>query len=242
MADFSPVEALTKKYGPFPGYVWFGIIAVVAFFWMKTQQTKRGTLNEDGESGGDGESEFSSTVESDDGKGNKTSYTASAKNGGGGGGWAFGQPIAGPMGYSGGDVYVNLPGGGTETKTQNTYKVGTGETLHTIARKLFGSSDFWRDLYRANAALIGEDPWKDISGLVLVIPDGETQATDGVGFDIPKYSETSKADRHELYGKYQTKEPRTLAKILNKWADENASSNPKLAASQRTWANKLIGN
>jgi hypothetical protein len=240
MADFSPVEAFTKKYGPFPGYVWFGIIAIVAFFWMRTQQSKAGTLNEDSPSGDGGESEFTSSTESDDGKGNKSS-TSSTIKGGAGGGWAFGQPIAGPMGYSAGDVYVNLPGGGTEVKNNQTYKVGTGETLHTIARKLFGDSAFWRDLYRANAELIGEDPWIDLAGKTLVIPDGATQPTDGIGFDIPKYSETSKSERHTYYDKYK-KEPKTLAKILNKWADENQSKNPGLAKSQRDWANKLIGN
>lgn len=239
MADFSPIEALTKKYGPFPGYVWFGIIAIVAFFWMRTQQSKAGTLNED-TGGGEDDGEFSSSVTTDDGKGNKTTYEASGPNSGFLG--AVGQPLAGPMPYSLGDTYINLPGGGTEVKNNQTYKVGTGETLHTIARKLFGSDTFWRDIYRANATLIGEDPWKDITGLTLIIPDGATQPTDGIGFDIPKYSETSKSERHVLYDKYAKKEPKTLAKILNKWADENQTKNPGLAKSQRDWANKLIGN
>lgn len=235
MAAFSPIEALTKKYGPFPGYVWFGIIAVVGFFWMRTQQNKAGTLNDDGSSAED-KGEFESTVRTSDGEGNETEYSARGPNSGFLG--LVGQPVAGPMPSSMGDVYVNLPGEPTQGKTYQTYKVKKGEGLHQIADLLFGDDNYWRDIYRLNSDQIGNNPWINLEGMVLKIPEGET-VPDGPKSGYPSWADVGgKQAEKDLYKKYE-KDPHTLAKILDQWSKENEHKNKSLSIQQRDWAAKL---
>lgn len=52
------------------------------------------------------------------------------------------------------------------------YTVQQGDTLQSIARRAFGedSQRAWRAIYRANEAIIGEDPNWILPGLVLRIP------------------------------------------------------------------------
>jgi hypothetical protein len=239
--DFNPVEAFTKKYGPFPGYVWFGAIAVVGFFYIKSGQTKKGTLRDDAPTGDPGK--FDSEVVTKDKDGNETRYTASGPNSSFLG--LLTTASAGPMGSSAGDVYVNYPGGATG-KTLQTYKVTTGETLKSIAKKLFGTESSWRDLYRQNLELIGSDPLKDLTGLVLQIPESNTNPTGGGDKPIPRYADTTKAQRDELYNKYKDKNPAKLADILNQWSLENTalgtSAGKSLGIQQRDWATKLLKN
>lgn len=239
--DFNPVEAFTKKYGPFPGYVWFGAIAVVGFFYIRTQRSKAGTLN-DPNGGGDDKGEFNSEVVTKDKDGNETRYSASGPTSSYLG--LLTTASAGPMASSAGDVYVNYPGGGTTGKTLQTYKVTTGETLKTIAKKLFGSEASWRDLYRQNLELIGSDPFKDLTGLVLQIPEGNTNPKGGGARPIPAYATTTKEQRDALYAKYKDDNPAKLAEILQQWSMENTnlgtSAGRSLGIQQRDWANQLL--
>lgn len=239
--SFNPGEALTTKYGPLPGYAWIGAIGVVGFLYIKSRQNRAGTLADpdaDKDSG-----TFSSSVDTKNPDGSTTSYTASGPNSGFLG--ALTQYSAGPMGSSAGDVYVNLPGGGTTGKTLQTYKVTTGETLKTIAKKLFGTESAWRVLYRENATAIGSDPWKDLTGTILNIPDGNTDPRGGPHKDdqTPKYADTTVAQRDAIYAKYVDKDPGTLAKILDKWSAENlglgTSAGKSLSIQQHDWADIL---
>jgi hypothetical protein len=239
--DFNPVEAFTKKYGPFPGYVWFGMISVVGFFYINAQKNKaagKTAAGTDPESGG---GEFSSEVKTKDEKGNETTYTASGPTSSFLG--LLTTASAQPMGSSAGDVYVNYPGG-AEGKTLQTYKVGTGETLKSIAKKLFGSEDAWRALYRQNLDLIGSDPLKDLTGLVLQIPEGNTSPQGHPKEPIPKYANTTKEQRDAIYAKYKDSNPAKLAEILNQWSLENTalgtSAGKSLGIQQRDWANQLL--
>jgi nucleoid-associated protein YgaU len=52
------------------------------------------------------------------------------------------------------------------------YAVNTGDTLSIIANKFYGdgSQVVWKRLYEANNAVIGPDPAKIASGMVLLIP------------------------------------------------------------------------
>lgn len=237
--DFNPVEALTNKYGPFPGYVWFGAIAIVGFFLIKSRKVSA----EEKASGPEDKGKFDSEVVTKDKDGNETRYTASGPNSSFLG--ALTTASAGPMGSSAGDVYVNYPGG-TTGKTLQTYKVTTGETLKTIAKKLFGSESAWRDLYRQNLELIGSDPMKDLTGLVLQVPESNSSPSGSSDKPIPRYADTTKAQRDELYAKYKDKNPAKLAEILNQWSLENtatgSSSGKSLGIQQRDWANKLLKN
>lgn len=58
-----------------------------------------------------------------------------------------------------------------DTKPQTkTYTVRSGDSLSTIAKRVYGDSSKWRQIYDANKAAIGSDPNKLKVGLVLVIP------------------------------------------------------------------------
>lgn len=237
--DFKPLEALQQKYGPLPGYAWLGIIAIVGFFVIRMRAEKAGTL---ADGGGEDSGEFSSSVRTTDGEGNETEYSASGPNSGFLG--AVQQFVAGPMPSSAGDIYVNLPGGASTGKTLQTYKVGEGEDLHSIARKVFGDDKYWRALWRQNLELIGEDPWKDLKGLVLQIPDGYADALESSSGGTqqpaapPKYADTDKHARSKIYDAHKGN-PHGLADILEKWSKENEHKNKSLSVQQKDWAKKL---
>lgn len=244
MAEFSPVEALQKKYGPLPGYVWLGAIAIVGFFFIKSQQAK--SFADEGEAGED-PGEFESSVRTRDPEtGTETSYSAKGPNSGFLG--LVGQPLAGPMPSSMGDVYVNLPGGETAGKQYQTYKVPSKDMgLHQISDLIFGTDQHWRDIYRLNAEVIGNNPWRDLTGLVLRIPEGLTTTFDDPKphSSIPKWADVGgKQAEKDLYKKYDYGRKRhpehlKLAEILEAWSHENMSKNKSLAIQQRDWAAKI---
>lgn len=61
----------------------------------------------------------------------------------------------------------------TQTSSQ-TYTVQSGDTLFIIAQKVYRDGNFWRQIYEANRALIGNDPNQIQVGMKLVIP-GQVQ-------------------------------------------------------------------
>lgn len=56
-----------------------------------------------------------------------------------------------------------------EKTTPKTYQVRTGDSLFLIAKKVYGNSDKWRDLFAANTGVIGKDPNLIKPGQQLVI-------------------------------------------------------------------------
>ena len=58
--------------------------------------------------------------------------------------------------------------------TQNQYEVQSGDSLHKIAMKLYGSSAKWQAIYDANKEAIGPDPAKVKAKSVLKLPEPPT--------------------------------------------------------------------
>jgi tetratricopeptide (TPR) repeat protein len=56
-----------------------------------------------------------------------------------------------------------------------TYKVEHGDTLMTIAQKIYKNKEYWRKLYDANRSYL-KNPYALSEGQVLVLPPGVTQA------------------------------------------------------------------
>jgi hypothetical protein len=132
-------EAITRKYGPLQAWQWGAAAGVIALFFLWNQKKKSAVSADDIDnpssaggprSGAEGEfqSQQSQTeIDPKTGKQIQSSYSATGPLTGGWGG-GVGLPMGYPMPYSGGDVYVNLPG-----DTQNlagarpaTYPPATG--------------------------------------------------------------------------------------------------------------------
>jgi hypothetical protein len=107
---------LTNKTGPLPNYVWiFAGVAVIAFFAFRNTKGKAGGKSGGGAGSPDASGNFTSTTTSTDpNTGTSTSYTATGPTSGFLTGGALTGWNAQPMGYSGGDVYVNYPGSTTD--------------------------------------------------------------------------------------------------------------------------------
>jgi hypothetical protein len=105
---------LTRKVGPFPLWGWgLGVAAVGFLVISRKTASKAGAGAGSGTPGAGGT--FSSTVShTDPATGEQSTYTATGDNS------SIQSPAqltwgAGPMPYSGGDVYVNYPGGAPQT-------------------------------------------------------------------------------------------------------------------------------
>ena len=55
------------------------------------------------------------------------------------------------------------------------YRVQIGDSLHSIAARLYGNSQMWSKIYDLNKAQIGENPAKLKLNMVLVLPSAPTQ-------------------------------------------------------------------
>ncbi len=64
-----------------------------------------------------------------------------------------------------GGVVAPVAGGGT-------YTVVRGDTLATIAARLLGDQNRWREIYSLNRAIVGADPGKIVPGQLLTLPKG----------------------------------------------------------------------
>jgi hypothetical protein len=103
---------LKKKTGPLPNGAWVFIAAAIAFYMYKRNSAARGTSSS-GDPGSNGgvQGEFTSSQSvTDPTTGATSQYTASGPTSGFLQGGALTTAHASPMGYSGGDVYVNYPG------------------------------------------------------------------------------------------------------------------------------------
>ncbi len=103
---------LKKKTGPLPNGAWIFIAAAVGFYMYKRQQqSSKALATGDGNGAGGDAGTFSSTTTSTDPTtGATNTYTASGPSAGYLNTGALTTQAAGPMPYSGGDVYVNYPG------------------------------------------------------------------------------------------------------------------------------------
>jgi len=55
------------------------------------------------------------------------------------------------------------------------YRVTSGDSMHGIAKKLYGKSELWEQIYDINKAKIGNDPAKLKVGMILKLPSPPTQ-------------------------------------------------------------------
>lgn len=112
MSDGSVLGIFTQKVGPLPGWGWAGIVGVGALGLM-TLKGKKGTPAGSGSAATGAGGQYASaqsqeTVDPVTGQRTTSSYQASGPTNGWGG--SVGLPMGYPMPYSGGDVFVNLPG------------------------------------------------------------------------------------------------------------------------------------
>lgn len=116
--------AFMKKYGPLTAWQWGAASLVIGYFFLRQARKNAAPTGDEAPSGaagtqgpaGEFQSQQSQTkIDPKTGEEITSSYSATGPLTGGWGG-GVGIPAAYPMPYSGGDVYVNLPG---ETQTMN---------------------------------------------------------------------------------------------------------------------------
>ncbi len=146
--------ALTKKYGPLPGYAWAGIVAVAAWFIVPRI------------SGMFGSSSSSSTAP----PGTPSQPAGAVAYGYPGWPGAAGPPgPAGAPGASGTSGSAPPPPAGHPAVRQ--YTVQRGDTLWGIAQKFLGNGSRWPEIFRASTLRSG-DPNLIYPGEVVNIPIG----------------------------------------------------------------------
>lgn len=109
--------AMTQKYGPLTAWQWGIAAGIVGYLFLRNQKKNSPaaatSVEEPGPgavSSGEFQSQQSETsIDPETGEQRTSSYSATGPLTGGWGG-GVGLPMAYPMPYSGGDVYVNLPG------------------------------------------------------------------------------------------------------------------------------------
>lgn len=162
---------LTKKVGPLPLWGWGLGVAAVGFFVISRKKAAAAAAGA-GSGGGDQGQFSTSTTTTDPTTGDQTTYTASGPNS------SITSPAqltygAGPMGYSGGDVYVNLPPGepqqgppgpagpqgppGTNAPAAPTpprnpdwgkwETVTNGDSIRALTARVLGSGEFWSQVW-----------------------------------------------------------------------------------------------
>lgn len=111
--------AMTQKYGPLTAWQWGIAAGIVGYLFLRNQKKSPAAAGDldatgaeqpgAGATPGEFQSQQSQTkIDPETGEQLTSSYSASGPLGGWGGG--VGLPMAYPMPYQGGDVYVNLPG------------------------------------------------------------------------------------------------------------------------------------
>lgn len=171
-------DMFKKKLGPVP--VWIIAVAVVAVGWFLYKQYRAKGANGEqnaGETGNpwspaSGSLEGTNTAIGGDG----TSATQTS-NGPLLSGAFVGVPGGqSPVNYdpNGGNIYLNFPGSPAQTTSQSssaqTYTVKAGDTLSRIARRIWGDSSLWRQIYQTNLNIVGNDPNNIEVGQVLTVP------------------------------------------------------------------------
>lgn len=194
---------LTQKKGPFPVWV-YALGAFGVTYWFLTRSRAKAAAGGGGQ-GGTGEFSSSQSSEYTDPKtGQKISSQYSASGQGYGG--AYGSPAqfvtaAGPMPFSSGDIYVNIPGQTTapapprpphhppppppkpapapprDPDWGHWATIRPGDTLQSITQARLGDSSLWGKVWNdpVNKILFdarGGDPSKVQPGDVVWIFDG----------------------------------------------------------------------
>jgi hypothetical protein len=170
MADIRAI--LTQKKGPFPVWV-YALGAFGITYWFLMHQRSKAAAGGSGQGGSN--SQFSSSQSSKytdpkTGAEINSSYSASGQGYGG----AYGSPAqfvtsAGPMPYSGGDVYVNFPGQTTSPTPPPTHHpppppppqpgpprdpdwghwatVRQGDSVQSLTQQTLGDANLWSKVW-----------------------------------------------------------------------------------------------
>lgn len=96
----------------------------------------------------------------------------------------------------GGDTDIAEPGEIAEDPEVSGYVVQSGDSLWCIAEEQLGDPYRWTEIYELNHAVIGADPNLIEPGMVLVLPDGPTQAParpEPPGVELPEEEEGGSA-------------------------------------------------
>jgi hypothetical protein len=185
---------LKTKTGPLPNGAWVFIAAAVLFYMYKRNSAARGTGSSSNTASGP-EGQFSSSQSvTDPTTGAQSTYTATGPTSGFLQGGALTTAQASPMGYSGGDVYVNYPGQ-TTTPQQSPYPpqhapmAGVGQAgsyWYTLPKDL-GAGDLANEVYTLG---VGPNPSQgtlsilaaDLVGIMKANPQIDwTRVTTGQG-------------------------------------------------------------
>jgi hypothetical protein len=62
------------------------------------------------------------------------------------------------------------------TASATSYTVREGDSLSSIAQQFYGDANRWNEIYEANRQIIGPDPHRLFTGMILFIPQGEQTA------------------------------------------------------------------
>lgn len=159
MADLGTL--MTQRYGPLAAWQWGLVTAGVGYLVLRKSKSGKPTdaQGQSGQQSTPGEFQSSQSQTSMDDKGNTTTsqYSATGPLSGFGGG--VGLPMGYPMPYSGGDVYVNLPG--------DQQNLNSGRPAHYPPKSGPGVSAghaggfWWTPLTRADTLNISAKPYGD---------------------------------------------------------------------------------
>jgi len=175
-------EVMRRQYGPMPVWAWTALaasfIAGVVIF-RKRMAPKPTDTSGNGATGNSPAGEFSSGQSSTttDANGNQitTQYNASGPLTGFPG---FLTNGAGPMNYSGGDVYVNMPNGPAPAPQQTTVGANKRTVLNTDVFNEIGWSDKAKQApWNMVVAQPGET-WKDITARIYGFADNYSKISD----------------------------------------------------------------
>jgi hypothetical protein len=163
----SVMDAVNQKYGPLTAWQWGLAAAGIGYFFLR--RSKKAAPSGDQSAATSGTSstgtpgEFSSSQQStktdpNTGETISSSYNANGPLGSFGAG--VGIPQAYPMPYSGGDVYVNLPG---DTQNMNSGRPATFPPVKGTGVSAGHVGGFWwtplnrKDVYNISATPYGDD-------------------------------------------------------------------------------------
>lgn len=146
---------LHKKTGPLPNGAWIFIAAAVGFYVVSRKRKGKTAAGADATGSGDGGTFSSTTSTTDPATGNQQSYTATGPTSGFLQGGALTTWQAQPMGYSGGDVFVNYPGSttapqGPQYPPKNAPAAGSGQTgswWYTLSKPV-GAGELANEVYQ----------------------------------------------------------------------------------------------
>lgn len=166
--------AFTQKYGPLAAWQWGGIAAVGGYLLLRRGKTTAKTseagasLQRDPVTGEFQSSQTQSKTDPTTGEQQTSSYSATGPLSGGWGG-GVGLPMAYPMPYSSGDVYVNLPGDQQNMASGRPTQYPPAKGVGVSAGHAGGF--WWTPLNRADVYGLSATPYGD--DMTRLSPDAQ---------------------------------------------------------------------